>query len=202
MSDGKLNWLVFRPALGVVTWLAGLSVVTGHGLADSATLDKKGAQRAEVKIAIFAGGIDADLIALRKTFAKIPAIKLDTNGLKFSDFKRDGGLFVEPALIEFTDLAKTDVGNLAKAVANAKLSKNDNGLYLFMRYLPSSIDTKALRAALAKVKGVTANKSWAGDANIWVHVDGAGQGKLAEITRAMRGAGAKFRDPITDIGEP
>jgi hypothetical protein len=108
-------------------------------------------------------------------------------------------LFVSPATFEFTDLAKTDVGSLAKAVVGAKLSKNDGGLYLFMRYRPESIDTKKLRAALAKVKGVTADKSWAGDANIWVHVDGSGHGKLADITRAMHGAGAKFQDPITDI---
>jgi hypothetical protein len=155
--------------------------------------------RAKVKVAVFTGGIDADLKALRTTLAKIADVKLDVNELKFSDFKRDAGLFVAATEFEFSDLAKTDVGAVAKAVVDAKLSKNDGGLYLFMRYRPESIDTKKLRAALAKVKGVNADKSWAGDANIWVHVDSTGHGKLAEITRAMHGAGAKFRDPITDI---
>jgi hypothetical protein len=173
--------------------------VLGVGLVmPGAAQDKTGVVRAKVKIAVFAGGADSDLKELRKTLASFPTLKFDASEIKFSDFKRDGGLFVEPTLVEFADLAKTDVGFVAKAVAGAKLSKNDGGMYLFLRYRPESIDTKNLRAALAKVKGVGANKSWAGDANIWVHVDGSGQGKLAEITRAMHGAGAKFRDPITD----
>jgi hypothetical protein len=184
---------------GAFLWLATLAVVANVVLAEGAIQDKKSAVHAQVKIVVLTGGIEADLKAIQKTLAQFPTVKLDAKELKFGDFKKDGGLFVSPALFDFTDLAKTDVGALAKAIAGAKLSKNDNGLYLFMPYRPASIDTKALRAALAKVKGVTADKSWAGDANIWVHVDGSGRGKLSEITRAMHGAGAKFRDPITDI---
>jgi hypothetical protein len=183
--------------LGVLLWLGSLgfvlSVLAVHTVAQGS------ATRARVKVAVFTGGVDADLKALRGALAKFPGVKFGADEIKFSDFKRDGGLFVEPFFIEFTDLAKTDAGEIARAVASAKLTRNDGGLYLFMKYRPDSIDTKQLRAALAKVKGVTADKSWAGDANIWVHVDGSGQGKLAEITRAMHGAGAKFRDPITDI---
>jgi hypothetical protein len=52
------------------------------------------------------------------------------------------------------------------------------------------------------VKGVQSEKSWAGDHSIWVHVDGSGQGKLAEIMRALHGAGIKFQDPLADVGEP
>jgi hypothetical protein len=183
----------------LVLLLVALGLVAHMPAPAAATQDKAGPMPAKVKIAVFTGGVDADLAALRKTLATFPALKYDANELKFGDFKRDGGLFVSPTLIEFNDLAKTDVGAVAKAVAGAKLSKNDNGMYLFIRYRPESIDTKKLRAALTKVKGVSADKSWAGDANIWVHVDGSGHGKLAEITRAMHDAGAKFRDPITDI---
>lgn len=165
----------------------------------TSTQENKKPVRAQVKIAVFTGGIDADLKALRTTLAKFQSLKFDANDVKFGDFKRDGGLFVQPIDVQFTDLGKTDVGEVAKAVAEAKLSKNDGGLYLFMRYQPKSIDTKQLRAALGKVKGVTAEKSWAGDANIWLHVDATGHGKLAEITRTLHGAGVKFRDPITDI---
>lgn len=177
----------------------GLGVAAQVAFTAAATQDKKNPVRAQVKVAVFTGGTEDDLKALRKTLAQFPAVKVEATELKFSDFKKDGGVFVSPALYEFTDLAKTDVGDLAKAIFGAKLSKNDNGMYLFMPYRPASIDTKALRFALAKVKGVSAEKSWAGDANIWIHVDGSGQGKLAEITRAMHGAGAKFRDPITDL---
>jgi hypothetical protein len=189
--------LPVRPMLGVLLWLGSLSFASSglvaHGRAQGS------ATRAKVKVAVLTGGVDADLKALRAALAKLPSVKFSADEVKFSDFKRDGGLFVEPFFIEFTDLAKTDAGEIARTIAGAKLTKNDGGLYLFMKYRPDSIDTKQLRAALGKVKGVRADKSWAGDANIWVHVDGSGQGKLAEIARAMHGAGAKFRDPITDI---
>jgi len=174
--------------------------LAAHGLvAAGVSQDRTGPVRAKVKIAVFTGGVEADLQALRTALASLPSVRFDAKELKFSDFKRDGGLFVEPVLFGFTDLAKTDVGEVAKAIAGANLTKNDGGLYLFMRYRPDSINTKQLRAALAKVKGVQADKSWAGDNNIWVHVDGSGLGKLGVITRAMHDAGAKFRDPITDI---
>lgn len=180
-------------------WLGSLVLDAHVLLVVDAAQGKAGAVRAKVNVAVLTGGVDADLKVLQKTLASFAAVKLDANELKFGDFKRDGGLFVAPTLFEFTDLARTDVGAVAKAIADSKLSKNDGGLYLFMRYRPQSIDTQKLRAALAKVKGVQADKSWAGDANIWVHVDGSGLGKLADITRAMHDAGAKFRDPITDI---
>jgi hypothetical protein len=202
VAGGRGSSSLKASTLGVALWLGSLGLASHLAVTAGATQGKAGVVRAKVKIAVLTGGVDADLKALRTTLASFPAVKLEANELKFGDLKRDGGLFVEPALVEFTDLGKTDVGEVAKAVAGAKLSKNDGGLYLFMRYRPDSIDTKKLRAGLAKVKGVSAEKSWAGDNNIWVHVDGSGQGKLADITRAMHGAGAKFRDPITDIGEP
>jgi hypothetical protein len=182
--------------------LCSFGVAAQSTVAFGSCQDKAGAVRAQVKIAVFTGGVESDLKALRVALAKFPTLKFDAKELKFSDFKRDGGLFVEPTQFEFTDLGKSDVGEVAKAIVEAKLSKNDGGLYLFMRYRPDSINTKDLRAALSKVKGVQPDKSWAGDANIWVHVDGSGLGKLAVITRAMHAAGAKFRDPITDIDEP
>lgn len=168
---------------------------------NAGTAQEKTTNRAKLKIAVFTGGAASDLKSLREALAGLSALKFSKDEIKFSDFKRDGGLFVEPFFVELTDLAKTDVGHIAKGIV-AELSKNDGGLYLFMKYRPDSINTKQLRAALAQVKGVQSEKSWAGDANIWVHVDSSGQGKLGEITRAMHGAGIKFRDPITDTGEP
>jgi hypothetical protein len=90
-------------------------------------------------------------------------------------------------------------------VAAANTSRKDrspSAFYLIVRYRPDSTNDKQLRAALAKVKGVVADKSWAGDSNLWVSVDGSGQGKLAEITRALHEARIPIRDPILDTDQP
>jgi DNA-binding Lrp family transcriptional regulator len=110
-------------------------------------------------------------------------------------------LFTTSFLIELTDRSKTDIGAIAKAVASANTSKKDRSppaLYLVIRYRPDSANNEQLRAALGKVKGVQADKSWAGDQNLWLSVDGSGQGKLAEILRALHEAGIPIRDPILD----
>ena len=62
--------------------------------------------------------------------------------------------------------------------------------------------TDELRKALAGVKGVQPAKSWAGDSNLWVALDGSGAAKLADITKALHDAGVKFRDPIDIADKP
>jgi hypothetical protein len=160
------------------------------------------AKPAKPKVALLCGGADEDLKALRETLEKVPGIKFQADEIKFADFGRDGGLFTSFFVIDIADLATTDIGAIAKAVSSANTSKKDRcppALFVVFRYLPDSIKTEQLRAALAGVKGVHPEKSWAGDANLWVGIDGSGQGKLADITRALHDAGVKFRDPITDI---
>jgi hypothetical protein len=105
--------------------------------------------------------------------------------------------------LDIADLGKTDLGAIAKTVAAANTSKKEecpSALYVIIRYLPGSVKDDQLRAALAKVKGIRADKSWAGDSNLWVRVDDSGQARLGEIMRALHFAGIKIQDPITDIG--
>jgi hypothetical protein len=160
------------------------------------------AKPAKPKIVLFAGGADADVKVLRDTLEKVPGIKFKADELKFGDFARDGGLHTEFFTIEIADLAKTDIGAIAKAVASANTSKKEKcppALYVIIGYKPDSVKKEQLRTVLAKVKGVQADRSWPGDSNIWIRVDGSGQARLVQITTALHFAGIKIRDPIADI---
>lgn len=171
------------------------SMIGHSGVKDS------GAKGARPKVAVLTGGAEKHLKTLRDTLAKVPAVKFNADEIKFADFGREGGLFTSFFTIELADRSKTDIGAVAKAVAAAKIAPKEgspSAFYLIVRYRPDSTNDKKLRAALAKVKGVNAEASWAGDSNLWVSVDGSGQGKLAEITRALHEARIPIRDPILD----
>jgi hypothetical protein len=162
------------------------------------------AKPAKPTLALFACGTDEDLKVIRETLGKIDGVKFKADDIKFGDFRRDGGVFTSFFAIEIADLAKTDIGAIAKAIATANTSKkerNPPALFVIIRYRPDSTKNEPFRAALAKVKGVAPEKSWVGDANLWVSVDGSGQSKLAEIVRALHGAQIKFVDPITGTTE-
>lgn len=177
--------------------VAGARLLTAVVHAD----EPKPTKPAKPTVALFAGGSEEDLKVFRETLGKVPGVKFKSEDVKFGDFKREGGLVTGFLPIEITDLSKADIGAVARAVSAANTSRKDRcppALFLILRYKPDSIKTEQLRTALAKVKGVRAEKSWAGDANLWVGVDGSGQAKLAEITSALHDAGVKFRDPITD----
>jgi hypothetical protein len=153
-------------------------------------------------IALLAGGTPEDLQNLRDTLSKVPGVKFKADEVQYGDFGRDGGLFTRFFTLEMSDLAKTDIGAIARVAANTDQKKPLRpGLFVILRYRPDSVKNEPFRAALAKVKGVQPEKSWAGDANLWVSVDGSGQAKLGEITRALHGARIKFRDPITDTSD-
>jgi hypothetical protein len=110
-------------------------------------------------------------------------------------------MFTSFFTLEISDLSRTDIGAVAKAVAQANTSKKEkrpSSLYVVVRYRPDSVKNEPFRAALAKVQGVQAEKSWVGDANLWVNVDGSGEAMLAEIIRALHFAGIKIRDPLSD----
>lgn len=156
------------------------------------------------KLALFAGGTDEDLKVLKETLGKVPGVKFKADEVRFGDFRRDGGVFTSFFTIEIADLAKTDVGAIAKAVTAANTSNKERtppAMFVVIRYKPDSTKNEPFRAALSKVKGVRPEKSWVGDSNLWVSVDGSGQSKLAEITRALHGAEIKIVDPITGTSE-
>ena len=183
------------------TTLAALALAAGLGLSTPmARADDP--KPARPTIALLVGGADGDLKVLRDTLGTVPGLTFKADDLKFADFGRDGGLFTGFLPVEIADLGKADVGAIGKAVAAADTSKKDKcppALFVILRYRPDSVKTDELRITLARVSGVRAEKSWAGDANLWVGVDDSGKARLAEITRALHGAGIKFRDPITDI---
>lgn len=165
---------------------------------------KPKATPARPKVTMLSGGADGDLKVLRQTLAKLPGVSFKADEIKFGDFKRDGGLVTSFFTLDIADIAKADIGAIAKAVAGANTSRKDvvpSALFLVLKYRPDSVRTEKLRDILAKVKGVQPAKSWAGDNYIWISVDGAGHARLAEITRALQAASVQFRDPITDIGD-
>ena len=141
------------------------------------------------KVALLTGGAAEDLKVLREVLEKTPGVKFKAEEIQYSDFGKEGGMFTSFFPLEITDRSKTDIGAIAKAVAEANTSKKDrtpSALYVILRYRPDSVKNEQFRAVLAKVKGVRPDRSWAGDANLWVSVDGSGQGKLGDITRARR----------------
>lgn len=194
--------MIHRSLLRILTAVpAMLALAAGPPALTAGWADPKPARPT---IAMFAGGAESDATVLRDTLAKVPGVKFKADELKFGDFKRDGGLFTGFLPIEITDLGKGDVGTIGKAVAAADTSRKEQcppALFVVLKYRPDSIKTDQLRTALARVKGVTADKSWAGDSNPWVGVDGSGRAKLADITAALHAANVKFRDPITDPKE-
>jgi outer membrane protein assembly factor BamB len=161
----------------------------------------KAAKAVKLNLSLLSGGAKEDLDALRDALKKVAGIKFNADDIQFADFGRDGGTFTRFFSVEIPDRAKTDLGAIAKVVAAANTSKKERtpaALFLIIRYRPDSTNNEKLRAALAKVKGVQAEKSWAGDQNLWVNVDGSGQGKLVEIIRALHEARIPIRDPILD----
>jgi len=163
------------------------------------------AKPATLTVSILTGGAADDLKVLRETLEKIPGIKFKADDLKYADFGKEGGKFTQFLSIEIVDIAKTDIGAIAKAVSAANTSKKDkcpSALFLIVRYKAGTVKNEQFKTALVKVKGVQAEKSWVGDANLWLSVDGSGDGKLAEVTKALHAAEIKFKDPLTDNTDP
>jgi hypothetical protein len=175
-----------------------LIVASLPGFAD----EPKAAKPAKPTIAILVGGAKEDLGVLKETLEKLPGVKFKADDLKLADFGKGGGKFTIFLTIEIADLAKCDIGTIAKALAAANTSKMEirpAALFLILRYKPDSTDNEKFREAIATVKGVRPDKSWVGDANIWVSVDASGAAKLADVLRVIHAAGIKIKDPIADI---
>jgi hypothetical protein len=189
---------MFRQLFRATTFVLPMLLATAGSLVAD---DSKAAKPAKPTIALLAGGAKEDLALFREILEKAP-VKFQAEDLKYADFGRDGGTFTSFLSIEIADLGKTDIGAIAKSVSAANTSKKEKcppALFVIVRYKPDSTTTEKLREALAKVKGVKPDKSWAGDINLWVGVDGSGDAKLADIIRALHAAGIKFKDPIADI---
>ena len=164
--------------------------------------DPKTAKPAKPTIAVLVGGAKEDLGVIKETLEKQPGVKFKADDLKYADFGREGGTFTSFLPIEIADLAKTDIGAIAKSLAAANTSKKElrpAALFIILRYKPDSTNNEKFREAIGIVKGVRPDKSWVGDANIWISVDDSGKAKLADVVRVIHAAGIKIKDPIADI---
>lgn len=182
----------------IILSVVGLIIATQAAVA----VEPKAAKPAKPTIAVLVGGAKEDLGILREILEKLPGVKFMADEIKYADFGRDGGTFTSFFAIEIADLAKTEIGAIAKSLAAANTSKKDKcppALFVILRYKPDSTNNEKFREAISKVKGVRAEKSWAGDANLWVSVDSSGDGKLTEIVKAIHAALIKIKDPIADI---
>jgi hypothetical protein len=88
------------------------------------------------------------------------------------------------------DTAKSDVGDVAKAVAASNTPHKGKVEPQAALVVPlkkvSKDDTEKVRKALADVKGVAAKASSAGEGEVIVELDNQGGARLAEITKALK----------------
>jgi copper chaperone CopZ len=91
------------------------------------------------------------------------------------------------AEVEF-DPAKCDVGDLAKAAADAETPHRAQGAPSATLVLTAATgaDEKKVQQALQKVKGVDAKKSSVKRGEIHVKLDDKGGAKLADIKEALK----------------
>ena len=118
--------------------------------------DPKPATPARPTVAILAGGADGDLKVLREDLGKVPGVKFKADDVKYADFGRDGGLFTGFFPIELTNLATTDIGAVAKAVASDGITANTVS--------PGTIRSATLEEAFRKAatgRGLAAEAPWA-----------------------------------------
>jgi copper chaperone CopZ len=95
--------------------------------------------------------------------------------------------------LEIADIGKTDVGAIAKTLADADTPHKDDhrsGLFL-LPWKEQETSTESVRNALAKIKGVDVKRTRNGDARVWIRLDDSGQAKLAAIAKALDDAGIK-----------
>lgn len=88
------------------------------------------------------------------------------------------------------DTKTSDVGDVAKAIANCKTPHADKvapaaALVVSIKGVTKE-DTEKVSKALADVKGVIAKESTAGQGEVVISLDQAGGAKLAEISKALK----------------
>jgi hypothetical protein len=155
------------------------------------------AKPVKVVVSLVGGGGDEDLKAFRKALGEVSGLKFKAEDVRSSDIRREEMLFTKPFSLELAEISKTDVGTVAKAIASAETPSKDRvspSMYLVIAYLPGGTDNEQLREILGGVKGVDAKESWVGDINLWVKLDKSGQGKFADIIKALKDGGVAIKD--------
>src|SRR5262245_27459287 len=137
--------------------------------------------------------------ALRGTLGKLNGIKIKIDDIQAAEQGKFKHYFSMPLLVEIADLDKTDLGAIAKVVAETKTSKRGDvppslNLVLYAPGIQIEESTVvAVRESLAEVNGVDARAPGGTGAvmvesRFWVRLDGSGNARLAEIRAALRKA--------------
>ncbi len=157
-------------------------------------LQAEEAKPAKVTVTIRGAVTDKDAEALTGTLKKIEGVRFKAEEIQAGEPRH---YFTPPFVIEIADLNKTDLGVIAKAVAETKTPKRSEvppSLNLVL-YHPNQqfeeTDVVALREALADVSGVDARGpgGTGGDrfeGRFWVRLDGSGNAKLTDIQDALK----------------
>jgi copper chaperone CopZ len=139
-------------------------------------------QAEEVKFQVKGAYCAGCVKALTKTLTGVSGVKLEES--------------LKPAKTEAQmlsidlDTSKSDVGDVAKAIAetktpHAKLAPPGAALIVSVKGVTKA-DTEKVRKALHDVKGVSAKESSAGAGEVVVGLDHSGDAKLSEITKALK----------------
>lgn len=160
---------------------------------------------AKVTVTI-SGVVDEDsAAALRKTLGKVAGIKVKLDDVVPPEQPdKAKNYFSKPFVIELPDLAKTDLGAVAKAVAQTKLpAKVARGPWLNLAlWHPNNMLTEsevvALREAVADAagvdsRGVGGTGGVSQEGRFWIRLDGSGNARLADILTALRNAKLDLR---------
>jgi hypothetical protein len=148
---------------------------------------------------------EEDVAAVRKAMAKVDGIKLKTEDIQPGEKGRFGHYFSPPVVVEIADLHKTDLGAIAKAVADVKTAERKDvpppslNLVLFNPDLAITSDrVRTLRAALAEVAGQEGQKPGGiggvpDERRYWVRLDDTGSARLENILAALKKADLEMK---------
>jgi hypothetical protein len=178
---------------GLLRWAALLLAICVLCVGTVSAADKP----VTVKVSLVGGGGEEDLQPFQTALGKVQGIKFTEADIKSSDIKREEMLFTKPFTLELTDVSKTDVGAVAKAIATADTktkAKVTPGVYLVIGYDAGGAKDDQLRDTLSTVKGVEARHSFVGDINLWIKLDGSGDARLADIRKALKDVSIPIKD--------
>jgi hypothetical protein len=153
-------------------------------------------QPAKVTVRLGGVGCDGCVPVLREALQKAPGIKFDPAGIRVGEKPK---YFSDAIALEIADLGKTDLGALAKAVAETKTPCQKEAAPSLNLVLFGIVDepaVNALRAALVNVAGIDANGAGTiggllTEDTFWVRLNASGEARLADICDALKRAGPR-----------
>lgn len=155
---------------------------------------------AKVTVAFRGVATEEDAVAIRKAVGKIAGVTIKVDEIVPGEKGGFKHYFSPPVVMEIADLNTTDLGAVAKVVAEVKTEERKEvprpslALVLFTPNLDvTSERVKALREALLNVPGQEGQMSGGlggvrGERRYWVRFDASGAGKLDDVLAAVKKA--------------